>query len=303
MHLFPPESLRPRHGHHSTTAYAGPTDAPSPAKTPDFSHPLTGANRSSAIALGVMLVLILAALGWYCGVKLKRKKARDAEETLSTQTRDRIGRGSSVGGENSPFRMDKLFFAGTPSRTNSGGSTLVEGNLARGCIGRRDFEGEEHRSWPRTSHQEHFRRPTESRQTPRCALQAPGDHRRSISPTGSLSPGAHTPPVRHQSLCLTSQRRALYDRRCSSVHSTETYVPTRSASLSHTQHDRRWWNETAARGGSTARANSRLSSLAPIFEHEVALRTRVPDELDACERGGCDGVHFPVAVRPSCDRR
>lgn len=293
MHLYPVESLRLKHGHRTTSATSGPTEAPSPPKPPGFSQPPNHVDRDSAIALGILLVLILSVLGWFCSILIKKRKERDAEQRLSRPVTATTGRARSSTGGVPRFSMDKLLFAGLPSRSraDSGTSTLVGSGSVTGWNGSSEDDERGDHSWPNTSPQSHGRSTTEHHDAATGVPQPPGNHQRSIDRARSLSPLSQATPPQERSFGPPMPRRASHHRHQSSVRSIDTYVPARRASLSLTQYDRQWWSEVASHDGCIARANRRLSTLTPILEPEAALQAGFLDDIHVCECGRPASVH------------
>lgn len=128
MYIYPVNILRLKHGYHLTYYKGSHTDSSSSTQ-PGFSQPLSRVDRGSAIAPGILAVLILTAAGWFCSVQIKKKKERDAgqhlwrQESISTQPGGNFGAG--------PPRLssEKLFArkSSTRSRADSGMSTLAVG--------------------------------------------------------------------------------------------------------------------------------------------------------------------------------
>ncbi|KAF1931490.1 uncharacterized protein M421DRAFT_89801 [Didymella exigua CBS 183.55] len=84
MYIYLITILRLKHGHHLKYRKGGPSDAASPAHS-DFS--LSRFDRGSAIALGILLVLILPVVGWFCCIQIKKRKERDVN-VLEPELRD-----------------------------------------------------------------------------------------------------------------------------------------------------------------------------------------------------------------------
>lgn len=284
MYLYPIDHLRLKHGRHTTPATGDPAEAPS---SPGFSQPLSRIDRGSAIALGVLLILILTAAAWFCTVKIKQKREREAEERFSRQASIATERHRSVGGGIPHFSKDKLLFTGLPgrSRADSGMSMLVGSGSETGSSGRSENEEKVDRSWSSIYPQPAPRRQPQASNLVASNLQAPGDHRRSFDRTRSLSPLSQPAPLRDPSVESPTQRHGSWHRRQSSVRSIDVNIPIRRASLSQTRYDKRWWSEVASHGGCTARVNRRLSTLAPILEPEAVLQAGHIDETYICKCG------------------
>lgn len=290
MHLYPVDELRLKHGHHTISAH-NPTETPSPAKSPDFSKPLSRVDRGSAIALGILLFLILVAMGWFCNVRIQQKKETNAEQRLSGQANTITENNRSPGGGISQFSLDKPFFIGFPSRSraDSGLSTLVGSESAnRWLENSENSENKEKRkhSWPEKTPQASTQSPTKPPYSAAGTLPVLEDHRRTYNRTRSLSAPSQTTPRRDRIFDSPTQRHASYHRRRNSVRSIDTYIPTRQASLSQTQHDKWWWSEAGSHGRCSARTHRRISTLAPIFEAEAALQAECFGDVQIC---GCDG--------------
>ena len=283
MHLYHIENLGVKHGYHTTPATVDPTEAPS---SPDFSQPLSRIDRGSAVVLGVLLVTILIAVGWFCSVKIKQKEV-SAEQRMPRKGTTAIERSKSIGGEIPRFSTDKLFFTGqsSESRADSEITTLVGSGSVIGFNGRNEEEEKIDRSWPGVQPSSGPRRQLPPPCSAASKLQAPGDHRSSVDRTRSISPLSQATPVRNRSVDYPIQRHASHHRRQSSARSIDVYIPTRRAAFSQTQYDNRWWSEVASHGGCTARANRRLLTLAPILEPEAAPQAGSFDDLYVCDCG------------------
>jgi hypothetical protein len=274
--------LRLKHGHHTTPSATSSTNAASSTKHSGFSQPLNRTDRGSAIALGILLILILFAVGWYCSMRIKQKKERDIEQRFSRQTGLTNVCGRSVGDRDLSFWEDKLFFVGMPSRPRADLKTTLVGDWSARLFNNRDQKRE--CSWPGTSPQSQLRSSKQSTYNVSGTLQASEDHRRSISRISPLSPLSLPPsPLGAPSFDPSVQRLVCYHRRQSSICSVDTYTPTRRASLPRTQYDKQWWSEVASHGGSTVRADRRLSTLVPILESEAALQVDLVEHIHCCD--------------------
>ncbi|KAJ8113352.1 hypothetical protein OPT61_g4495 [Boeremia exigua] len=261
-------SLHRKHGHHASSP-----ETPSPAKPSTFSQPLDRVDRGSAIALGIILVLTLSALGWFCSMRLMRRNRMSTGTRTFIQPSTAIERGRSIGERTPRHRIDKLLFIGSPIRPRA--DSLVGGGPANGWYGSNDdCERGEHLRWHMSSHS--YRPSTEAypNDAP-CVLQAPGNHRRSTDHTRSHSPLAQATTRRSLSNGPSIPRRASYPRRRSSAQSIVTYVPSGQGSISQTQYDKQWWNGAASHRGYTVRRSSRL---APILEPQAALQAESFDD-------------------------
>ncbi|KAF3051365.1 hypothetical protein E8E11_010466 [Didymella keratinophila] len=279
MYMNPVDILRLKRGHHLTYHKGGHTD-PSSSTQSGFSQPMSLVDRDSAIALGVLLVLILTLAGWFCWVQVQKKKERDAKQQLWRQASVSIQRGGSVGVGTLRSSSEKMYAAtpSFPSRADFGMSALATGGTDGWRVRHTEDEKPERR-WQAPGSQSHSPGPSRQQNGTASVLWAPGDHRRSSDRERPLSPLAQAISLQDRPMEPQVPRRASCHRRWSSVRSIDAFVPPRWSSLSQIQYDKRWESEVAAHGGCTARANRRLSTLAPILEPEAALQASDFDDV------------------------
>ncbi|KAH6643774.1 hypothetical protein C7974DRAFT_370975 [Boeremia exigua] len=244
MYLYPIESLRLNYE-------AEPTEVPSTAD-PDGLKPLDCDDRSSAVVLGIILVLILYVLGCVCLMRVKKRKGHNTERWPSRQAVTTTEHGRSSSEEQSRYSVNwKSLFGPKMSRLNRGESaTDRNGDSEKG-----------HLSWPSTSSLSHTRGMAPCHET--ATLQT---HRRSVYYTRPLSPPSQPEPREEPFNSPPALRHASHHRRQSSVYSMDLDAPTRRGSLPKTQHNRRQRRGLASHGGCTARASQRISTLPPILE-------------------------------------
>jgi hypothetical protein len=284
-------SLEAKHHHSasstSTTATAERTivrDTEEQSVQPSISH----LDRDSAIALGVILILILAAIAWY--VRLHIKTRRQADEERALERRDGIGRGDALRrygararAADPKFRMDRMW--SQDSRQDSvstlNGSTSTEGRNNRKVS----------ESTSRAS------------STTAPARVGSGDgsiasHTTDQEPhhARSRSPSPHS--ISGKSSLDQSLPRSRHRRQSSISNASLAEVQLhRPPALSQAQFDRRWWTEVARRG-SAARVHRHFSVMEPISEpgtsmvHEVAVH----DQQRRRSEAGWRGNRLPTAT-------
>jgi hypothetical protein len=265
MHLYPIESLRFKYGHHSA-----PSTAASPVEPLNFSRSLSRTDRGSAIALGVLLALILIAVGWYCNMQLKQFRERRYDHRVSRQLRTASGRRGAVCEINFGLR-NRAVLASKPPRTraNSGMSTLLREKSAS-LWNSLWLDMRRSHLQSRTLPQ-HCSHDTLPQHCSHDALQAQEDYHRPISPR-TLLPLSQPQQAQYPSREPRAERRASYYKHRSNVRTVETHASSCQTSLAWTRYDKWWWKGMASHRECTARVDRRFSTLAPILEPEAALQ-------------------------------
>lgn len=228
-------SLKGEHHRHSSTRISAPPSAPtaiSQAQQVPASH-LSHVDRDSAITLGILLILIIAAALYYTHLHLKHKR-QDIERQAEQDRRDSLPRRlfPESTGPNIAFRMGSMWSkcSSTPCRSES---TVGENkNLKK-----------------------------ELRVDSGATTMFGSIDQESFKFAPSRSPFPHSQPASSSPRSSSASSRRASHRRQPSVHS----IP---AALIANQR-RPSWNDTLRRG-SVARPDRRFSSLATIHEPDAA---------------------------------
>ncbi|KAH7091038.1 hypothetical protein FB567DRAFT_263195 [Paraphoma chrysanthemicola] len=260
----------PIHHYHSPSPSFLPASTPSVSETPAFDRQqLAHIDRDSAVALGCILILILAAIAYYVHLKLKRERQMCVERQMEEQRRDGLSSRSTAGpaerGAGSmSFRMNNIWSKAPKSRQGSA-ATLVGS----------DMEPGKRASWPNSI----------SSHSSSTVTTCVGSSNSSIAPhaldgcpfhlnrcSRTPSPSSRTAPLLYYAPSApppTARSRSNH-RRTSSIHNLPIAVVSeqRHASLSQTQNDERWLNDVPRRG-SNSQADRRFSVLESIPEPEI----------------------------------
>lgn len=287
MYMYPMDSLILKPGHHLTYHKGGHSDALSLTHS-GFSQPLSRVDQGSAIALGILLVLIPSAVGWFYGVRIKKNSERDAEQQLWQRGPVSTQRVASVGIGTLRSSSEKKRNARALEATRADSAMSTPETDGWRVSHAKDEETE--RRWQGTWLQLDSLCQSWQSSGTAGALRPPKNQRLSTHQERSISPLSRAMSSRDESSEPQVPRRASCHKRQSSVRSTVTFIPSRRSSLSHFQYDRRRWDEIAAYGGGTARKNRRFSTLAPILEPEAALQASSFHDINLRECGGRSSI-------------
>ncbi|KAH7081764.1 hypothetical protein BKA63DRAFT_218304 [Paraphoma chrysanthemicola] len=260
----------PVHHYHSTSPSSLPASAPSVSETPAFNHQqLAHIDRDSAVALGSILILILAAIAYYVHLKLKGERQMSLERQMEEQRRASLSSRSTAGPAerstgNVGFRLNSLWSKAPTSRQSSAATLLGINN-----------EPSKRDTWPGSIASHSSSTVTtcvgsgHSSIAPRALDECPfhfNQRSETPSPASRTAPLPYYPPIAPP---LTARSRSNHRRTCS-IHNFPIAVVAeqRHASLSQIQNDKRWWDDVS-RHGSSSHADRRFSALEPVPEPEV----------------------------------
>jgi hypothetical protein len=262
FHSATPTKVERKH-HRTSTSISAEITAIDQVEQP-ARHNESNIDRDSAIALGVILIVILAGIASFLHRRLKSKRQLDLERQTVMERRDSVdvlrSYGTKSREEKPNFRMDGLW------------SNRVREDVI--CASPESISIQEKTPWTGViSVRGSTSTSSGSISTPANTPEdSPGEHSPSQDDTISPLPSPWelpTPP--------SQSRRKSHHRRQSSIHSIpspllaqELQTQSRRTSASSTasspsQRDKRWWTDVA-RHGSTTHADARISVLESIPE-------------------------------------
>ncbi|KAH5716349.1 hypothetical protein HBI20_133410 [Parastagonospora nodorum] len=265
--------------HHHTSPYTSAVTASvSQVEAPVVQHGISHIDRDSAIALGVILTLILLAIGYYVYLRLQYRREQDLEQQQQQQQQRRRSSiptlrsyGTRGRAPTPSFHMERMWSRAV--RHDSDSSTL-QGSVS----GEHKGSGKKG-SWSSSSR---------------------GSVSTRVGSVDTTSNDPHGGPRSRSPSPRSQTRRKSSHRRTSSIAS----VPAPLLDSLQRQADKSWWADVARRG-STTHADRRFSVLEPIPEpHEMDISDgkRRKSEADwkrkksVTDRSGYDWTRPSVAI-------